>query len=157
MLATFVTLPITIRYLGVQTFGVWATLLSIVSWATFFDLGIGHGLKNKIAEAITRDDPASVSAVISTAYGTLGLVSFILFLLLVGLSYLVPLEVVFNATWVDPITIRDTAVVLAFFVILNFWLGLINQIYHGIQRSSVVVMGQFLSNSLALVTIYFFF
>lgn len=44
MIASFLAIPMMIRYLGQEQFGVWSTLLTVMSWIVFFDLGIGNGI-----------------------------------------------------------------------------------------------------------------
>ena len=46
--------PLTIHYVNPTRYGIWLTLSSIVGWFSFFDIGLGHGLRNKFAEAVTR-------------------------------------------------------------------------------------------------------
>lgn len=50
-----------INILGVEEYGVWVTMTSMVAWMTLFDFGIGYGLKNKISEAAARDNYEDVS------------------------------------------------------------------------------------------------
>jgi len=54
MAASFLAIPLMIRYLGQEQFGVWSTLLTVMSWIVFFDLGVGNGLRNKVAEALAK-------------------------------------------------------------------------------------------------------
>mgnify|MGYP000199442594 FL=1 len=44
-------IPITINYVNADNYGIWLTVSSIISWMSFFDIGINNGLKNKFAEA----------------------------------------------------------------------------------------------------------
>lgn len=47
--------PLMIRYLGQEQYGAWSTLLFIMSWVVFLDLGIGNGLRNKLAESLAKN------------------------------------------------------------------------------------------------------
>ena len=87
--ASFLAIPVMISYLGVAQFGVWSTLLTIMSWVVFFDLGVGNGLRNKVAEslAIGRHDLAQ--AYISSAYSMIALVALALWVLFFSLAYAV--------------------------------------------------------------------
>lgn len=38
-------MPIMIKYLGAEQFGIWATMLTLITWVMLFDFGIGNGLK----------------------------------------------------------------------------------------------------------------
>lgn len=57
MVLSLVYVPIVLNYLGDYKYGVWASILSILSWISYFDLGIGNGLRNRLSEAIASDSP----------------------------------------------------------------------------------------------------
>lgn len=154
ILSTFIAMPIMIKYLGVEVFGIWATMLTLISWIMLFDLGIGNGLKNKISESLAQDDIESASSFISTAYVIIAGVSLALFLVFLLASNWLPWQTIFNTDIVSEVALKDAVITLSFFVFFNFWISLVNQIYHGLQKSSVVVLGQFISNILALAFIY---
>lgn len=72
MALSLVYVPIVLNYLGDYKYGVWASILSILSWISYFDLGIGNGLRNRLSEAIASDSPrVSPKALVSSAYAIL--------------------------------------------------------------------------------------
>ncbi len=157
ILATFLAVPIMIKYLGHEMFGVWSTMLTLVTWVMLFDLGIGNGLKNKMTESLASGDSKSAREYISTAYIIIGLISAALFFIVFTVSYLVSWQSIFNTTTLAEDLLRSSVLCLSFFIFFNFWIGLVAQIYHGLQKSSVVVFGQFFSNAVALAFIYFLY
>ncbi len=60
--------PILLSYLNQEKYGVWLTIASVVMWVSYFDLGLGHGLRNKLAEALARNEKDRIKGLISTAY-----------------------------------------------------------------------------------------
>src|SRR3974390_879856 len=52
---TFVSLPLAVRYLGAERYGVWATITSTVVWINLLDLGIASTLTNHISRAFALD------------------------------------------------------------------------------------------------------
>lgn len=154
---TFLAMPLMIKYLGPETYGVWSTMLLLVNWIMMFDLGIGNGLKNKVSENLAKQNKKEAVGYISTAYGIIGVVSIFLFVVLFFLSYFIPWGSVFNTNAVPENEIRIAIILLGFFVFLNFWLNLVTQIYHGLQKSSLVTFGQFLSNGVALILVFFLY
>lgn len=61
-------IPITINYVNSERYGVWLTLSTVVGWITFFDLGLGHGFRNRFAEAKANDDITLARKYVSTTY-----------------------------------------------------------------------------------------
>lgn len=53
---TIVTLPIAVRYLGAERYGVWVIATTVASWIAMLDLGIATTLTNSISEAFATDD-----------------------------------------------------------------------------------------------------
>jgi len=153
ILTSFISMPIMIKYLGPEAFGIWATMLSFITWVMLFDLGVGNGLKNKISESLAIDDVNSASIYITTAYVVVGLLSLCLFILFFSLSFFISWQEVFNSVVISEEELRLAIITLSFFLFFNFWISLANQIYHGLQNSSVVVFGQFVSNLLSLILI----
>lgn len=64
-------IPITIDYLNPEQYGIWLTLSSVVAWLAFFDVGLGHGFRNRFAEAKANGDELLARKYVSTTYFTL--------------------------------------------------------------------------------------
>src|SRR3954465_9271495 len=73
--------PITINYINPVQYGVWLTLSSIITWFNLFDLGLGNGLKNKLAETNALGETTESRVYISTTYAIISLIAAGLFLL----------------------------------------------------------------------------
>ncbi|MBN2816756.1 MAG: oligosaccharide flippase family protein [Campylobacterales bacterium] len=154
ILASFLSIPLMIKYLGVEQYGVWSTLLSIVSWIVLFDLGIGNGLRNKISESLADDNKQSAQEYISTAYTIIGAISVVLILIFLLFRQFIPWQKIFNITVVSDSDLQSVVTVTIIFLLLNFWISLINQVFNGFQKTSLVVLNQFLSNLLSLLSVF---
>ena len=53
---TLLSLPLAVRYLGAERYGVWATIATTAVWINLLDLGIANTLTNKISQAYARND-----------------------------------------------------------------------------------------------------
>ena len=69
-----VLVPLTIHYLNPTKYGIWITLSSIIGWFGFFDIGLGHGLRNRFAEALAKGEHALAKTYVSTTYAILTIV-----------------------------------------------------------------------------------
>ncbi|MCT2409548.1 polysaccharide biosynthesis protein [Chryseobacterium antibioticum] len=76
---SFLILPLTIKYVDAESYGVWLTLSSIVGWMSFFDIGLNNGLRNKLAESLATGNITLARQYVSTTYAILGLISVGLF------------------------------------------------------------------------------
>jgi len=87
MLMTIVSVPLTLNYLGVERFGLWMTVTSVVSMLSFADFGIGNGLVTVVAEASGRDDQAAIRRFVSSAFAILSFIAAGLVLLFFLVAY----------------------------------------------------------------------
>lgn len=79
-----ILVPLVLNYLDESRYGIWLTLSSLVLWFNFFDVGLGNGLRNKLAQAQAGSEIVLSRKYISTTYAGLVIISicfFIIFLL----------------------------------------------------------------------------
>lgn len=154
ILISFLLIPIMIKYLGNEQYGIWSTILSIISWIILFDIGIGNGLRNKITESISKKDNIEAQRYISTAYVMIGFISISMLGVFLLISNYIEWQSVFNSTVLSTEELKDIINIAVCFLFLSFWLNLINQVFNGLQKTSLVVFNQFLSNFIALISVY---
>ena len=68
IICSFLIVPLTINYVSSYEYGIWLTISSLVAWISFFDVGIGNGLRNKFIEAVENNQPVRARRLVSTAY-----------------------------------------------------------------------------------------
>jgi O-antigen/teichoic acid export membrane protein len=78
--------PLTIHYVNPTGYGVWITLSSIIGWFSFFDIGFGHGLRNKFAEALATGQNELARIYVSTTYAILIIISIIILTLFIAIN-----------------------------------------------------------------------
>lgn len=152
--ASFLAVPLMIHYLGQEKFGVWSTLLAVMSWVVFFDLGVGNGLRNKVAESIAKQDQAEAAHYISSGYSLTALIAFLLWAVVIFISFIVPWQNVFNTHSITEASLRLTVQITTSFIVLNFWIGLISAILSAVQKTSMTALGLLISNILALFFVF---
>ena len=73
ILISLMVVPLTINYINPERYGIWLTLSSISAWLAYFDLGLGHGFRNRFAEAKANGDYQLAKSYVSTTYAILTL------------------------------------------------------------------------------------
>ena len=52
MIVSFIYTPMLLAYLGEEKYGIWITVLTVINWINYFDVGIGNGLRNCLASEV---------------------------------------------------------------------------------------------------------
>lgn len=146
--------PLTIKYLGIEQYGIWMTLLSVMTWVTFFDIGLGHGLRNKLAEALAANNISLAKAYVSTTCLVISLITLVFFAILALTVPFVPWDKIFNTTVLGDAELAKVVFVTGSFVLLNFILLLGNQIFYAYQKASFAALQPVLLNFFVLIAIF---
>lgn len=134
MALSFIYVPILISYLGTERYGLWATILTLISWINYCDVGIGQGLRNLLTKQLTESDYESAQKSITTAYIVLFSISIVLLCLIILTLFTVDCKKIFN-TQID---IRTPLCISFIFICTNFVLALCNMLLHALQLSEKV-------------------
>lgn len=150
----FALVPLTLNYLDSTRYGIWLTLASILGWFSFFDIGVGHGLRNRLAEALAVSDMKKAKILVSTAYALIG----ITFLSLLILFWLINPFLNWATMLKTPPDLQvelSKVVLLVFtFFTLRFILSLIGSILLANQETALNNLISPLSNIISLAVIY---
>ena len=138
----YMTVSLQLKILGTELYGVWATLLSIVTWIVFFDLGIGNGLKNYLTKAISSDNIVEAKNYIATGYVTVMVISFIFFAVILLLANIYNLNEVFNTNVLSESQLKKAVILLFLFICIHFILGFVKQFIFAVQKNSLNDMEQ---------------
>lgn len=145
--------PLTIGYVQTEQYGIWLTLSSVVGWFAFFDVGLGHGLRNKLAEALSRSDLDKAKVYVSSTYAILGLILAGILVLFFIIQPVLNWQIILNTTSVDADELRLVAVATFTFFCISFLLKLIYSIFLADQRPANPDFFNLLSNLVALIVI----
>lgn len=86
VLTSFLLVPITIGYISTSEYGIWLTISSIIGWFSLVDIGLGTGLRNRLAESLAKNDYILAKKYVSTTYLSLGLCVGVLFVCLISVN-----------------------------------------------------------------------
>ena len=76
-----ISVPLALRYVGAERFGVWMTLSQALAFITFSDLGVGIGVQDRIAKFIGVNDYAAARRSFFTAFSFVSILFVLLMLL----------------------------------------------------------------------------
>jgi O-antigen/teichoic acid export membrane protein len=76
--SSLITVPLALKYLGNERFGLWMTISSLLAMAAFADFGVGNGVLNTVAKASGKDDRESIRKAISSGFAVLSSIAILL-------------------------------------------------------------------------------
>lgn len=131
-----VSTPLLLNYLGDEKYGVWATILAIVTWINYFDIGIGNGLRNYLPKCIKDNDYLNAKNAIAMAYIILSVISVVLYSIVIVLTVVIDWNKFLGFR--EPL---DFIMLVNFgFIFLNFVLSIINSVLYAFQKSEMVAL-----------------
>jgi len=154
-IAYYAAISLQVKILGAELYGVWATLLSIVTWVIFFDFGLGNGIKNYLTKAISVENNKEAKEIIITGYAAISILSFILFSIVVILVNIFDLSVLFNTNALSDEQLGHIFILLFGFIFVHFIIGFVKQFIFAIQKNALNDMEQFLFYVLLLSSLAF--
>ena len=154
VLVSFLLVPITLNYLNATKYGLWLTVSSIIGCFSFFDIGLGNGLRNKLAEAFALQDYKLAKSYVSTAYVILSLIMAGILLLFLFINPLLDWSKLLNTQPEMAGELSRIALVVFIFFALRFVLNLIGIIFTSDQLPAVSNSFGPLGDLIALVSIY---
>lgn len=138
LLVSAATVPLTVRYLGAEGYGLWITISSATTMFFVFDIGIASTLTNLISEAYAKDDKEQAAGYFATAFWLVTCISIVLGLAGWVLWSFIPWISIFHVQ--DPVQARDTshAMAAAFVVfLLALPAGIASRVLGGYQELHV--------------------
>lgn len=154
ILVNLAIVPITIGYLDSFMYGIWLTLSSIVAWVSYFDMGLGHGFKNKMAEAIARNDNKLIKEYISTTYAILAIIFAVVIAGASIVNQTVDWAVLLNIPHEYGALVRQTVSIIVITVGISQVLNVIGNILTAYQQSALSAFIATLGQCVALISIF---
>ncbi|TXE08452.1 hypothetical protein ES711_08065 [Gelidibacter salicanalis] len=154
ILANLLLVPLTINYLDTTNYGIWLIITSFISWFTFFDIGLGHGLRNKFTEAKANHNMQLAKAYISTTYFSITIISAFLFIVFYITNHFIDWSKVFNT---DPGLASNLSVIMLIVFgcfSIQFVVKLITTIYIADQRPAMQGLIDLLTQVLLVTSVF---
>ncbi len=171
MFIQFALVPITLDYLDKLQYGIWLVLASILEWFAYLDIGIGHGLRNKLAEAIATGDFKLGKIFTSTAYALITIIFCSFIFIFAIINPLLDWSTILNVSPEQSAELSSVVFFVFAFFCIRFILGLITSVIFANQDPAlrnvmgplgstlslilIVVLSKYVSGSLFWISIIF--
>lgn len=154
VLVQLMLVPTTLACLGVYENGVWLTISSVLLWIDNLDIGLGNGLRNKLAEAMANNDYDKGRQYVSSTFAMLAIIIVPISILLILLELFTNTYIVFNVDKGIVGNLDMILVVTTIMVCSTFLFKFIGNFYMGLQLPAVNNLLVTSGNTIALVATY---
>ena len=157
MVTSFFLIRVTYNFLGnKEIYGVWLTILSVLSWINYFDVGLGNGLRNKLAASLSNKNKIEAREYVSTSYIILGLLVSGLIVIYLFVSNFINWNQIFNIEAITKSRLNIVLTILVIGYLFRFLLSLIKSVSFANQDAVIPATISFFSNLLVVTTLYIF-
>ena len=146
--------PATLHCLGEYKNGIWLTISSLLLWIDNMDIGLGNGLRNKIAEYMAHGERERTRSLVSSTFALLSCIIIPVMLVLLLLIAVGDPYQVFNAAPTKVPHLDQVLMVTVILVCTSFVFKLIGNFYMGLQLPAVSNLLIALGQTLALIGTY---
>lgn len=153
IILSLIKVPILLAYLNSEKYGVWLTIASILDWMSIFDLGLGHGFRNRFAESIAINDQDRARGLVSTAYTSMSAIMFSVFLIAVPIILVLNWGKILNTTVISEKELKITILMVTAVFAARFVLQLVTVMLKALQKPALSDVFLPVSNALILILI----
>jgi len=146
--------PLILGYLDAERYGIWLTLSSILAWFSFFDIGLGNGLRNGLTEAIALKDDNLAKTYVSTTYAILGVIFLLVTVLFSIINPFLNWQTILNTTAVEKNELSIIALIVFIFFLFSFFFKLIGTILLADQKPAINNAFSPIGNVMSLLIIF---
>jgi O-antigen/teichoic acid export membrane protein len=150
----FLLVRVTLNYLDQTRYGIWLTLTSLITWVTFFDLGLGNGLRNKLAEAIAVKDYELGKIYVSTTYAIIMIIMVLVSIVFLIVNRFIDWTVILNTDKSLGPELSMVAMIVFNLFFFRMVLQLIGVILLSDQRPAMSSLFVSVGNILSLIVIF---
>ncbi len=151
----FVLVPMTINYINPVQYGIWLTISSILGWMYFFDIGMGLGLRNKLAHLLALKEHDNINKYISTVYASLSIIAFTIFIVFLSISYFFNWNKILNIPSSFTYNVRPVILIVLVCFCIQFVAQILNALLTATHQPSKSSLIAFTGQLGTLIIIYF--
>ncbi|GAA3001279.1 O-antigen export protein [Prevotella corporis] len=154
LITSLLVVTITLNYLNSELYGVWLTITSILYWFSFFDIGLGNGMRNYLTEAVSKGNYKEAQSYLSTTIIALTMIASIIAIVGFILLKLLNLNSVFNTNTISNTELQNVLFVAIGFTLILFVLKNIGYVFVALQKYALWDFINTLGNIIGLLIIF---
>jgi len=154
ILCSLILVPLTLGYLTKVSYGIWMAISSILMWFSFFDVGLGNGMRNYLTKWITLKNYPECRKYIATTFALLSMIIGGLSFVVLIASYFVDFNSLLSVDTISNEDLRDVLLVAVLFTSVNFVVKNVGVIFMSLQKYAVNDLIIFIGHLLSLAIIY---
>lgn len=151
---TLLYIPLLLDFLNEEKYGIWVTLTTIINWIRIFDVGLGNGLRNKLAEAIALDRKADAKKLVSTSYAILALIFLSILILVLPISHYLDWNSILKAYNISAGELKMLTSISISFILVGFVLQTVVVVYAADGNSVMGGAIQLVINMVCLILLW---
>lgn len=153
IIVSLLIIPLTLGYLSPYEYGVWLTLNSVLTWVNYFDIGLGHGLRNRLVEALANKDFKLGQIYVSTTFFLMFLIALVLVLFFLLINSWIDWNCLLNVT--DSVPNLPLVVTIVFVSLcVSFIFKTVGTIYLAYQEPAINNLLFFLGSLVSYIWIF---
>ena len=154
LLTSLLIVPTTLNYLDNEQYGIWMTISSILMWFSYFDVGLGNGMRNYLAQSFSKGDYEQGRVYLTTTLAMLTAIAVLLILISTVCILALDLNRLFNTTAVDSSMLTISLLYATLLTLVLFVVKNIGLVYVAMQKYAVNDLLIVSSNVIALLIVF---
>ncbi|WP_162927832.1 lipopolysaccharide biosynthesis protein [Bacillus sp. Y1] len=137
-----------------QIYGLWLTILSITSWLSLLNGGLGNGLRNKLSNAIATNNIKNGRILVSTSYVFIAVIAIVSCIIYIIVTFLIDWRIAFSASYLPKYEFTIFFSIIVFSFLFQLVLSTINALCFAHNHSTLPSLFTFLSSLLYVICLY---
>ena len=152
MIISYIYVRFVLGYLGIEKYGVWSTILTILSWIGIFDIGIGNGLRNKVAVLLSSGRKDECSKIISSSYAIITIIMGVASIFIIIITQFCNWNYIFGVKEINE-NLTQIVSLCILFIVVGLIMSICKSIYFAMQKAFIVSLIEVLIQSINLIGI----
>lgn len=128
-MSLFISIPLLIKYLGEDSYGVWILVFTLFQWVLLMDFGIQSSLKTKIPILLHENRIDLLKSYIKTTYKISAYIALVILIIFTLLIYFIDIKALFNISFLSNLFVKKIFLINIFFFCGTFIVNIHKSLY----------------------------